>query len=91
MDGEPADGADPVAYQPILTPSPPAATPYTVHFLESGEYTVAATCQFDVDQDPSRSEFDPAAVVPPGSVPAMQFVRKNILITTGATARADFP
>ena len=91
MDGEPADGADPVSYQPIFTPSPPAATAYTVHFLESGEYTVAATCQFDVDQDPSRSEFDPAAVVPPGSVPAMQFIRKNTLITTGATARADFP
>jgi hypothetical protein len=92
MDGEPADGIDPVIYQP-LTASPPGATvvSYTVHFLEAGDYTVAATCQFDVDADPSRSEFDPAATVPPGTLPAMRFLRKNARILTGSTTRTDFP
>ncbi|MFM7395758.1 MAG: DUF4382 domain-containing protein [Gammaproteobacteria bacterium] len=91
MDGEPADGVDPLVYQPLSPSLPGAAVNYTVHFLETGDYTVAATCQFDVDADPSRSEFDPTATVPPGSVPIMQFVRKNVSIMANMTTRADFP
>jgi hypothetical protein len=62
-----------------------------VHFLEAGDYTVAATCQFDIDADPSRSEYDPTATVPPGTLPAMRFLRKNARILTGSTTRTDFP
>lgn len=91
MDGEITDGADPVLYQPLNPAAPGAATNYTVHFLEADDYTVAATCQFDVDADPSRSEYDPTIPVAPGAVPAMQFIRKTVRITAGSTTRADFP
>jgi len=91
MDGDPADGADPVAYQPLPATVPVTAVNYTVHFLESGDYTVAATCQFDVDADPSRSEYDPTTTVAPGAQPSMRFLRKNVRILTGTTTRADFP
>jgi hypothetical protein len=91
MDGDPADGVDPVAYQPLSPTTPATTVNYTVHFLESGDYTVAATCQFDVDVDPSRSEYDPTATVAPGTLPSMRFLRKNVRILTGTTTRTDFP
>ena len=91
MDGDTTDGTDPVVYQPLSPTVPGAAVNYTVHFLEAGDYTVAATCQFDVDADPSRSEYDPTATVAPGMLPSMRFLRKNAQVVTGTTTRTDFP
>lgn len=91
MDGDPTDGADPVVYQPLSPTAPATTVNYTVHFLEAGDYTVAATCQFDVDADPSRNEYDPTATVTPGTLPSMRFQRKNARILTGTTTRTDFP
>jgi hypothetical protein len=91
MDGDPADGMDPLVYQPLSPALPGAVVNYTLHFLGTGDYTVAATCQFDVDADPSQSEFNPAATLPPGSLPAMQFIRQNVSIMANMTTRADFP
>lgn len=91
MDGDSTDGVDPVVYQPLTPTAPGAAANYTVYFLESDDYTVAATCQFDVDADPARSEFDPTVTPPPGTAAPMRFIRKNVRVTTGATVRADFP
>lgn len=91
MDGEPVDGADPLGYPPLSPALPGAAANYTVHFPEVGDYTVAATCQFDVDADPARSEFDPTATVPPASLPAIQFIRKSVSIMANMTTQADFP
>jgi Domain of unknown function (DUF4382) len=91
MDGDPADGVDPIAYLPLSPTAPATTVNYTVHFLEAGDYTVAATCQFDVDADPSRSEYDPTATVAPGTLPSMRFLRKNARILTGTTTRTDFP
>jgi hypothetical protein len=91
MDGDPTDGADPVVYQPLTPVVTTSSVIYTVHFLETGDYTVAATCQFDIDADPSRSEYTPTATVPPGTLPAMRFLRKNARISASTTTRTDFP
>lgn len=91
MDGDATDGEDPVVYQPLLPVTPGASASYTAHFLETGDYTVAATCQFDIDADPTRSEFDPTTTPPPDTLPAMRFIRKNASVTSGATTRVDFP
>lgn len=88
MDGSIADGADPIVYGPVAIPTEPGSlASYTVGFLESGAYTVAATCFFEVDADPTVSEFDPAA----SGAPAMIFARKNASISANTTARVDFP
>lgn len=89
MDGNAADGPDPLVYAPVTVPSQ-AGTPasYTVAFLETGAYTVAATCYFEVDADPTVSEFDPTAT---GSTPTMVFARKNASISANTSTRVDFP
>lgn len=91
MDGEPSDGIDPVIYQPLLPATPGASVTYAFHFLAAGEYTVAATCQADVDADPTRSEYDPNATVAVGALPAMRFLTKAARISKDTTTLVDFP
>lgn len=89
MDGNAADGPDPLVYGPVSLPtqSGTAAT-YTIRFVEPGAYTVAATCYFDIDTDPATSEFTPVST---GGAPTMVFTRKNATVTASATTRIDFP
>ncbi len=44
-DGDATDGADPVVYQPLAFDGLNAVVPYQMAFVETGDYTVAATCQ----------------------------------------------
>jgi hypothetical protein len=61
QDGDTADGADPVIYLPV--PYDGVATTATVRipFVEVGTYTLAATCNFDVDAA-DTNDYNPAAV-----------------------------
>lgn len=89
MDGNATDGPDPLVYVPVAVPSQsttPAA--YTIRFLEPGAYTVAATCYFDVDADPTANEFTPGSA---NGAPTMIFARKNASIAANTTTRVDFP
>lgn len=90
MDGIAADGIDPVVYQPLAPAAPGAPVNYSFQFLAAGDYTVAATCQADVDADPTRSEYDPTASIPPGGAPVMKFLIKAARITKDATTTVDF-
>jgi hypothetical protein len=56
MDGDPADGADPVVYLPLDPAREQTRATYRIHYLETGPYTLALTCRFGVDVDPSVSE-----------------------------------
>ena len=60
-DGDAADGSDPVVFQPLAFDGLNAVVPYQIAFVEAGDYTVAATCHFDVDASPESSEYDPGA------------------------------
>jgi hypothetical protein len=60
-DGDAADGAEPVVYQPLAFDGLEAVVPYEIAFVEAGTYTVAATCHFDVDASPEASEYNPGA------------------------------
>jgi len=61
MDGDALDGADPVAFQPLAFDGLQNLVPYSFAFVEAGTYTVAATCDFDVDVSPEVSEYNPGA------------------------------
>ena len=61
-DGDAADGGDPAVYQPLPYDGLDPVVPYEIAFVEAGEYTVAATCDFDVDASPEASEYDPGAI-----------------------------
>lgn len=89
MDGSATDGPDPLVYIPVTLPTQ-SGTPasYTIRFLEPGAYTVAATCYFNVDADPSVSEFTPGAT---NGTPSMIFAKKNASISANATTSINFP
>jgi len=91
MDGSSSDGPDPIVYQPLIPPAPGAPTNYSIPFLEAGDYTVAFTCRFAVDADPTRSEYDPSALQRPGETPTMRFLSKAARITAGTSTRIDVP
>jgi hypothetical protein len=90
MDGDATDGVDPLVYQSVMPPTPGTSATYSLSFLESGEYTVAFTCRFNVDADPTRSEYDPRTLTSEGT-PPMRFTIKAARITSGTTTRVDAP
>lgn len=72
MDGNPADGADPVVYLPLDPARERESAQYRIHFLETGDYTLALTCDFGLDADPSVSE------------DGQRFITRNVTVTAGS-------
>lgn len=97
MDGKSTDGPDPIVYFPVTPAAGSTTATYSIPLLEVGAYTIAATCQFDVDADPSVSEYDPTATAPaPGAPPppgyqTMKFVTRNATVTNGGTTTINLP
>lgn len=62
MDGEASEGVDPLVYK-ALEPDEVDGTLswYVIPFVENGAYTLAFTCNFDIDALPDESEYDPNA------------------------------
>jgi hypothetical protein len=91
QDGEAADGADPVIYLPV--PYDGVATTATVRipFVEAGTYTLAATCNFDVDAA-DTNDYNPAAVQ---GAPGYQTLRwttaGNVSVSSGGTRTVAIP
>jgi hypothetical protein len=91
-DGDAADGADPVVYQPLEFDGLNAVVPYQIAFVEAGDYTVAATCQFDVDASPESSEYDPgAASGEPGFETMTWTTDADVTVTADATTTVNVP
>ena len=97
MDGNAADGADPVTYRGLTNDGIATTVSYTLHFVETGAYTVAATCQYDVDASPSVSEYDPTATPPAAGQPpppgfqTMKWSRKDADVASGRTTTVNLP
>jgi hypothetical protein len=89
MDDSSTDGPDPLVYLPLAVPDQ-VGTPASdvVRFLEPGSYTVAATCFFEIDADPTANEYNPAVT---GVDATMVFNAKNVTLIANATTRVDFP
>jgi hypothetical protein len=91
-DGDGSDGADPVVYQPLEYDGLNAVVPYQIAFVESGAYTVAATCQFGVDASPETTEYDPAAASgDPGFETMTWTVSDEVSVEPEATAVVNLP
>jgi hypothetical protein len=62
-DGDAADaddgGSDPLLYFPVTWDGVNDAVSFTVAYLATGHYTVAATCNYDVDVAPDTNEYWP--------------------------------
>jgi uncharacterized protein DUF4382 len=91
-DGIADDGADPVVYQPLEFDGVNPVVHYHIAFVETGDYTVAATCNFDVDASPEASEYDPlAASGEPGFETMKWTTSDDVVVAAGATANASLP
>ena len=98
QDGDDTDGADPVVYNSLevdLLEGGPIAS-YTIPFVDAGDggsadYTVAFTCNFDVDADPTVSEYDPNAISNEPGFETMNWTTNDVTVESGATETVSFP
>ena len=61
VDSVASDGADPLIVQSLPFDGVNAVVPYQFAFVEAATYTLAATCDLDVDVSPEVSEYNPGA------------------------------
>ena len=91
-DGDVGDGADPVVYQPLAFDGLEAVVPFEIAFVEAGDYTVAATCHFDVDASPEESEYNPgAASGEPGFATMAWTANGQVVVEPNAIAEVNLP
>ena len=91
-DGDSTDGNDPVVYQPLEFDGLNALVPYQIAFVEAGDYTVAATCHFDVDASPESSEYNPgAAIGEPGFETMKWTANGQVVVEPDATTIVNLP
>ncbi|HEU0225324.1 MAG TPA: DUF4382 domain-containing protein [Steroidobacteraceae bacterium] len=92
MDGDATDGADPILFKPLVTDGVETTAAYRFDFVEAGSYTVAATCDFGVDESPEESEYDPgAASGEPGFETMHWTVAGDVIVAPDGTTTVDLP
>ena len=91
-DGDASDGVDPVVFQPLEFDGINPVVPYRVAFVETGEYTVAATCHFDVDASPESSEYDPGAASGEAGFETMTWTTQGqVVVEPDVTTTVNLP
>lgn len=85
-------GSDPLVYLPVTMDEGATTGDYRVAFLETGTYTVAATCDFDVDASPEENEYRPNALEGEAGYRTMHWTTvENVTIATEQTTTVNFP
>lgn len=91
QDGNDTNGASPVVYQPIAYDGVTAQVPISIAFLEVGTYTVAATCNFDVDVA-DADDYNPNATQGQPGYQTMHWTTVgNVAITANGTTTLSVP
>lgn len=91
QDGNAADGADPVVYLPLAYDGVNTSITTTIPFIEVGTYTVAATCDFDVDAA-DADDYNAAAVQGAPGYQTMHWTTKTaVSVTQGSTTSLSLP
>ncbi|MEX0734882.1 MAG: DUF4382 domain-containing protein [Steroidobacteraceae bacterium] len=91
-DGDAADGADPILHEPLEFDGLNAVVPYRFAFVEAGNYSVAATCNFDVDASPEDSEYNPQAADGESGFETMNWTTAgDVIVASGETTTVNLP
>jgi hypothetical protein len=92
-DGDTTDdgGSDPIMFQPIAYDGINTNVSVTVPFIEVGSYTVAATCNFDVDTPDSNDYIPNATAGQPGYQTMKWTTVGNVSVTTNNTTTIALP
>lgn len=91
-DGNGADGADPIIYQPLAFDGLQTVVPYRFAMVEAATYTVAATCNFGVDASPEVSEYNPgAATGEPGYQTMHWTAAGGVVVAPDGTTTVNLP
>jgi len=96
-DRDSADGADPVLYE-TLEPNAEGIAAYVFAFVaatrdgvDGDDYTVAFTCDGDVDAAPDESEYDPGAGEGEPGFETMAWVTEDfVVVDAGETTEVNF-
>lgn len=92
MDGNDEDGADPVVFHSLEADEDGGtAASYMLSFIEAGDYTIAFTCNFDVDVAPDESEYDPTAEEGEDGFGTMAWTALDVTVAVGETLVVDYP
>ena len=91
-DGDASDGIGPVLFQPLEFDGLNSVVPYQIAFVETGDYTVAATCHFDVDASPESSEYDPGAASGEAGFETMTWTTQGqVVVEPDVTTAVNLP
>jgi Domain of unknown function (DUF4382) len=93
-DGDTLDdgGSDPVVYMPVPYDGINSSVSLTIPFVEVGNYTVAATCNFDVDAAPDADEYNPTATSGQSGFQTMKWSSvNNVSVTSNSTTSVTVP
>ena len=92
-DGDTTDdgGSDPVVYEPIAYDGTNTNVAMTIPFVEVGSYTLAATCNFDVDAADSNDFIPNATAGQPGFQTMKWTIVGNVSVTANNTTTIALP
>jgi hypothetical protein len=93
-DGDTTDdgGSDPIIYEPITFDGSTTHVSVNVPFVETGSYTLAATCNSDVDAAPDSNDYVPnAASGQPGYQTMQWATADNVAVTANTTTSVALP
>ncbi|MBX5462146.1 MAG: DUF4382 domain-containing protein [Steroidobacteraceae bacterium] len=91
QDGDVADGADPIVYEPVAYDGANTTVTATIPFIEAGTYTLAATCDFDVDAADVNDYDAAAAQGEPGFETLRWTILDNVSVTANTTTAVTLP
>lgn len=91
QDADTSDAPDPILYQPVAYDGVNTAVPVTIPFVEVGSYTLAATCNFDVDAA-DANDYNPNATPGQPGYQTMHWTTvANVSVTAGNTTTVALP
>jgi hypothetical protein len=91
QDGDSTDGTDPLVYQPLVYDGVNPTVTINLPFVEVGTYTVAATCNFDVDVADTNDYKAAAAQGTPGFQTMRWTTIQNVAVSANNTTTISFP
>jgi Domain of unknown function (DUF4382) len=85
-------GSDPIVYEPIAYDGVNTKVTMTIPFVEAGGYTLAATCNFDVDAAADTNDFIPTATAGQPGFQTMKWTTVgNVSVTANSTTSVALP